>query len=92
MSIIKIEKRVFDQILEKLELLSRKVEHLSQRCNDKKLNDWLDNHDVCEILSISPRTLQSLRASGKIAFTQVNHKVKYRPKDIERFIQSQKHI
>lgn len=44
---------------------------MASRGNDKKFfaskankferGDWLDNQDVCQILNISPRTLQTLR-------------------------------
>ncbi|MFR9547026.1 MAG: helix-turn-helix domain-containing protein [Rikenellaceae bacterium] len=91
MRIIQIEERVWNQILEKIELLSEKVAQLCRLSRDKGLQKWLDNQDVCEILNITPRTLQSYRDSGKIGFSQQHHKVLYSPEDVERFIQSQKH-
>ena len=91
MRVIQIEERVWCQILEKIDLLSEKVTRLSKLSKDKGLQEWLDNQNVCEILSISPRTLQSYRDNGKIGFSQQQHKVLYSPKDIERFIKSQKH-
>ena len=59
---------------------------LADRGTDKKLGDWLDNQDVCQILNISPRTLQTLRDNGTLAYSQINHKVYYKPEDVERIL------
>ena len=42
----------------------------------------MDNQDVCLRLDISPRTLQTLRDTGRLAFTQIY----YRPEDVEKLI------
>ena len=44
---------------------------------------WMDNQDVCRMLNISPRTLQTLRDNGTLAYSQINHKTYYRPEDVE---------
>ena len=46
----------------------------------------LDNQDVCQILNISPRTLQTLRDNGTLAFSQINHKVYYKPEDVKKIL------
>ena len=33
-------------------------------------------------LNISPRTLQTLRDNGTLAYSQINHKVFYKPEDM----------
>ena len=53
------------------------------RGNDKGLGDWLDNQDVCQMLNISPRTLQTLRDNGTLAYSQINRKVYYKLEDVE---------
>lgn len=42
----------------------------------------MDNQDVCLRLDISPRTLQTLRDTGRLAFTQIQRKIYYRPEDV----------
>ena len=42
----------------------------------------MDNQDVCLRLDISPRTLQTLRDTGRLAFTQIY----YRPEDVEKLM------
>ena len=46
----------------------------------------MDNQDVCLRLDISPRTLQTLRDTGRLAFTQIQRKIYYRPEDVEKLI------
>ena len=59
---------------------------MADRGTDKKLGEWLDNQDVCQMLNISPRTLQTLRNNGTLAYSQINHKVYYKPEDVERIL------
>ena len=59
---------------------------MAGRGTDKRLGEWLDNQDVCQILIISPRTLQTLRQNGTLAYSQIEHKVYYKPEDVERII------
>ena len=59
---------------------------LADRGTDKKLGDWLDNQDVCQILNISPKTLQTLRDNGTLAYSQINRKVYSKPEDVERLL------
>ena len=40
----------------------------------------------CRQLNISPRTLQTLRDNGTLAYSQINHKVFYKPEDVIRII------
>lgn len=90
MEIINIEARTFEAIMERFEAFARKVDKLCGQHKGKELKEWLDNQDVCVILNISPRTLQTLRDSGKLAYTQINRKMYYKPDDVEKVINSLK--
>ncbi len=46
----------------------------------------MDNQDVCLRLDISPRTLQTLRDTGRLAFIQIQRKIYYRPEDVEKLM------
>ena len=59
---------------------------MADRGTDKKLGEWLDNQDVCQMLNISPRTLQTLRDNGMLAYSQINRKVYYKLEDVERIL------
>lgn len=85
MGIVLIEQKVWERMLESFSELTAKVRKLTERNTGMKT--WLDNEDVCRMLNISKRTLQSYRDSGKLAFSQINHKIYYKPEDVEAFLQ-----
>lgn len=86
MEVINIEAGAFEAMMNRFEALTQKVENLCGYHQDKSLNRWLDNQDVCRILNISKRTLQTYRDNGTLAYTQINHKIFYKPEDVEAVI------
>ena len=86
MEIINIEARTFETMMQGFESFVRKVDKLWKQHGNKELSEWLDNQDVCLILHISPRALQSLRDTGKLAYTQIDRKMYYKPEDVEKLI------
>jgi hypothetical protein len=51
-----------------------------------KLEDWLDNQDVMQVLHISSRTLQTLRSNGILPFSRIGNKLYYRRFDIQKLL------
>ena len=51
-----------------------------------RLEDWLDNQDVMQILHISLRTLQTLRSNGTLPFSRIGNKLFYRRQDIIKIL------
>lgn len=90
MDITNIETRTWEMMMAKFEAFAESVELLCQQHGDKSMQKWLDNQDVCQILGISKRTLQTYRDNGTLPFTQINHKMYYRPQDIEQVINNLK--
>ena len=86
MEIINIEKSTFDAMVAKFKIFVDRVDVICRQVGDKSLQKWLDNQDVCQILNISKRTLQAYRDNGILAYTQINHKMFYRPQDVEELI------
>ena len=86
MEVINIEAGAFEAMMNRFEAFTQKVENLCGYHQDKSLNRWLDNQDVCRILNISKRTLQTYRDNGTLAYTQINHKIFYKPEDVESVI------
>ena len=68
------------------ESFARQMETLYKQHGNKSLQEWLDNQDVCEILDISKRTLQTYRDNGMLAFSQIGHKMYYRGEDVKRLM------
>lgn len=48
---------------------------------------YLTGREVCELLFISPHTLQDYRDKGFIPYTQIAGKILYRLSDINRLLQ-----
>ena len=58
-----VEKRSYDRLVARIEALARRVSELCRR-QDKTLQHWLDNEEVCLLLNIQKRTLQRYRERG----------------------------
>ena len=86
MEVISIERSTYDELLTSFNSFVLQMKAMAGRGTDKRLGEWLDNQDVCQILNISPRTLQTLRQNGTLAYSQIEHKVYYKPEDVERII------
>ena len=86
MEVISIERSTYEELLTSFNNFVNQMKAMAGRGTDKRLGEWLDNQDVCQILNISPRTLQTLRQNGTLAYSQIEHKVYYKPEDVERII------
>ena len=86
MEVVSIERSTYEELLTGFNSFVAQMRAMADRGTDKKLGEWLDNQDVCQMLNISPRTLQTLRDNGTLAFSQINRKVYYKPEDVERIL------
>ena len=86
MEVISIERSTYEELLTSFNSFVLQMKAMAGRGTDKRHGEWLDNQDVCQILNISPRTLQTLRQNGTLAYSQIEHKVYYKPEDVERII------
>ena len=84
MEIVAIEKRTFEQMMQRFDDFAKQVKVLCG--NNRKADNWLDNKQVCELLKISLRTLQTYRDTGKLPFSQIGRKCYYKATDIQQFI------
>ena len=86
MEIVSIEKRTFEAMVAKFDRFVHRMEVICHQHGEKKMSEWMDNQDVCRMLNISPRTSQTLRDNGTLAYSQINHKTYYRPEDVQRIV------
>ena len=89
MEVVTIEKKTFVSMMEQFKRLTRTVDALCYESDEKRMAKWLDNQDVCVILGISLRTLQTYRDNGTLPYSQIGHKMFYKPEDVEQIIQRQ---
>jgi hypothetical protein len=86
MQIINIEAETFEAMLSTVESFTRRMEHLCRQHGNRDSIEWMDNQDVCQLLNISPQTLQTLRDNGTLAYTQISHKTYYKPEDVQKIL------
>lgn len=86
------EKEYFDSgirsIIERLERIERLCSAFapSDVGISPQSEKLLDNHDVCQMLNISKRTLQRYRSLGDLPYQMIYHKTLYKEKDVLEFI------
>ena len=86
MEVIVISKEKFEEMVGKFNRLSDRVNEIIGKREEGKLSRWMDNQDVCQLLRISPRTLQTLRDNGTLAYSQIGHKIFYKPEDVQSIV------
>lgn len=86
MEIVSIERKTFEELVAKFDRFVSRMDAICHRHGEKKMSEWMDNQDVCRMLDISPRTLQTLRDNGTLGYSQINHKIYYRLKDVQRIM------
>ncbi|KAA6309591.1 hypothetical protein EZS27_038948 [termite gut metagenome] len=83
MEITAIEKQTFEQMKQRFEDFAKQVKTLCGENQDKE--KWLTGNDVCRLLHISTRTLQSYRDNRTLPYSQIGRKCYYKASDIEQF-------
>ena len=81
MEIVSIERKTFEELVAKFDRFVSRMDAICHRHGEKKMSEWM-----CRMLNISPRTLQTLRDNGTLAYSQINHKTYYRPEDVQRIV------
>ena len=71
MEIVSIERKTFEAMVAKFDRFVSRMDAICHRHGEKKMSEWMDNQDVCRMLNISPRTLQTLRDNGTLAYSQI---------------------
>lgn len=82
MGFIVFEEEAFCYLDTQLENFVKRMNRIRERSEDKARSKWLDTQDVCQMLNICPRTVQTLRDNGTLAYTQISHKTYYKPEDV----------
>lgn len=80
MEIVSIDTRIFDEMIRRVKSVEEKAVALCCGQEDLGLKKWLDNQEVCEILGISVRTLQTYRDKGLLPIAASSIKSSTNPK------------
>lgn len=84
MEIVNIEANAFMEMNNVLFKIEKQLKGLDS--SKSKLDEWLDNQDVCILMNISDRKLLSLRQKGIIPFSRIDRKVYYKKDDILNYM------
>lgn len=80
-----ITKHEFEELKESIQSISQQI----KKPHSQTLSEqWLDILEVCKILRISKRTLQSYRDKGVLSFSQIGGKIYFKNSDIEKHLES----
>ena len=90
MEVIMIETKTFEIMQKRFENFVTRIDELCNQHEGRGLKKWMDNQDVCQILNITKRTLQTYRDNGILPYTMIGHKIYYKPEDVDRIIKSLK--
>lgn len=85
MDAIILSSEQFDKLVEQVKTLNERVDKINKK--DPLDDRWLDIQDVCELLHISKRTLQSYRDRGILPFSQIGAKIYYKASDIQKHLE-----
>lgn len=86
MEVVIIERKAFEALMADVSSLTEKVNRLCGREKDRRMAKWMDNEEVCRLLRLSPRTLQTMRDKGLIACSQIGKKFYYRWEDVAKLV------
>ena len=86
MEIVSIDASTFEEMLLRVDILSRKFSVFQNRSMSNALGKWIDGQEVCMFLRIESRTLQTLRDNRTLAYTQIGKKIFYRPEDVKGIV------
>ena len=87
---ILLDSNTFNEMLSEFAKFINRVDALCEKHEKKETIEWLDSQDVCQILNIKPRTLQSYRDNGKLGFSQIEGKIFYRNEDVQKLLDKNK--
>jgi hypothetical protein len=87
--LVGIERNTFNEMQTDFEKFAEEMRTMLNRGadTDKRLGEWVDSKYVCDTLKISQRTLQTFRDNGKLAYTQIERKIFYKPEDVQAILQ-----
>jgi len=81
-------KKIALQLAEDLKEIKTHVLSLKKSQAELLKESWIDGQDVSIALNIGPRSLQTLRTSGKLPFTKVQGKCYYKFSDLKALLES----
>lgn len=88
MEVIAIQKSVLDGMKNELKALLQMTENATRKYTAIfKEEKWLDNQEVCLMMSITKRTLQTYKDKGLLPYSKLNRKNYFKLSDVQALLE-----
>lgn len=89
MEVIAIQKSAFDGMTNELKALLELTESATRKYTPIfKEEKWLDNQEVCLMMNITKRTLQTYKDKGMLPYSKLNRKNYYKRSDVQALLEA----
>lgn len=85
---MKEKEKTIQQLDEELQEVKAEIRSMKKNRVEQFNESWMDGQDVSLALHISLRTLQTLRSSGQLPFSQIHNKFYYLVSDVKALLES----
>ena len=89
MEVIAIQKSALDGMTNELKALLELTENATMKyISFFKEEKWLDNQEVCLMMKITKRTLQTYKDKGLLPYSKLNRKNYYKISDVQALLEA----
>ncbi|MFC4685850.1 helix-turn-helix domain-containing protein [Epilithonimonas pallida] len=89
MEVIAIQKSALDGMTNELKTLLELTESTTRKFTPIfKEEKWLDNQEVCLMMNITKRTLQTYKDKGLLPYSKLNRKNYYKRSDVKALLEA----
>lgn len=89
MEVLAIQKSALDGMKNELKALLELTENATQKYTPIfKEEQWLDNQEVCLMMNITKRTLQTYKSKGLLPYSKLNRKNYYKRSDVQALLEA----
>ena len=89
MEVIAIQKSALDGMTNELKALLELTENATRKYIPIfKEEKWLDNQEVCLMMKITKRTLQTYKSKGLLPYSKLNRKNYYKLSDVQALLEA----
>lgn len=89
MEVLAIQKSALDGMKNELKALLELTENATQKYTPIFGHEqWLDNQEVCLMMNITKRTLQTYKSKGLLPYSKLNRKNYYKRSDVQTLLEA----